>query len=82
MMLGMGDTATPTTATTPAVGSQAAAPSFTTGLMLWTSPASAFQYLQATASSPSTAFSSAMLPSTLGVLLPIALIAVLIGSRK
>lgn len=82
MRIGIGDTATPASGTTPAVGNTTAPPSFMTGLQLWLTPTSAIQYLTATVNQPATAFSSAMLPATIGVLLPpIALIA-LIARKK
>lgn len=74
MMFGLGDT---TSTTTPVTTT----PGLTDGLKLWMSPSAAFSALGAVASNPSTAFSSALMPFTLGILLPpIALVAILMGS--
>lgn len=74
MMMGMGDTST--AAATPA-------PTFTTGLTLWETPSSALTAVSSIFSNASSAFSSALLPFTAGVLLPpVALIVLLMGMGK
>jgi len=79
MMMGLGDTSTTTTTTT-------AIPTFTTGLTLWESPSVAFSTIGTILTNPTTAFSSALLPFSAGVLLPPVAVAVLIlmnmGGKK
>jgi hypothetical protein len=81
MMMGLGQTST--TAVTP--------PTFTQGLTMWTAPTAVasdggnalFETIGSLVSNPTTAFSSALLPFTAGVLLPpVALVFVLMGMKK
>ena len=82
MMLGLGATTTPTTATSPAA---TATPTFTDGLSLWKSPSNALQAVGTVLSNPTQAFSGSNLPVALGILTPpIALVAILfsMGGKK
>ena len=76
MMFGIGNT-------TPSVGTTLAVPGFSDGLAVWKSPSAGFTALQTIASSPSTAFASANLPVSLGVLaVPVGLVAVAIAMSE
>jgi hypothetical protein len=69
MMLGLGQA---TAQTNPVAGSAAlqpaTVPGFTDGLKAWLSPGQAFSALTSSISHPSIAFSSKLLPATLGLL--------------
>ena len=78
---GLGDTAaTPAAGTTPTVS---APPGFTDGLKLWTSPSAAITATGTLLTNPSTAFSSGLMPFTIGVLaVPVGLVLLLTTMGK
>ena len=79
MMLGLGQSTT-------IAGTTITTPTFIAGLEMWTSPSAALSTMGSIVSDPTDAFGGALLPFSLGVLLPpIALVAVVIsmsGGKK